>query len=92
MVPALMLIMKFGPKEAFGTSLAAMVPPVSLLGAREYWKAGYVDLWMAALLTLGLAVGGYVGAKMTLTMDISLVKKIYGGFLILVGIRMIFFK
>ncbi len=37
-VPALLFLLKMKEVEAIGTSLAALIPPVGLLGAAEYYQ------------------------------------------------------
>jgi uncharacterized membrane protein YfcA len=88
-VPALLYIFKVPVLEATGTSLAALIPPVGLLGAIEYYKSGHINIAYAALLALGLFVGSYFGARMITGISPALIHRIYGGFLLVVGIRML---
>jgi uncharacterized protein len=37
-VPALLYFMKLSEVDSIGTSLAALIPPVGLLGAMEYYR------------------------------------------------------
>lgn len=90
MVPLMLILLKFEPQKAIGTSLAAMIPPVGLLGAREYWIAGRIDLPVAAMLALGILIGAYFGARLNLNLDPGLVKKVYGTFLVAMGVKMLF--
>lgn len=90
-VPALLFIVKLKMFEALGTSLAALIPPVGLLGAMEYWRNGYINIKFAALIALGLFVGAYFGARITLGLSPEVVKRIYGVFLLIVAGRMLLF-
>ena len=49
--PALILLAKFQPQTATGTSLGALLLPVGALGAWEYYRRGHLDiaasLWIA---------------------------------------------
>jgi len=47
---------------AVGTSLGALLPPVGILGAYEYYKHGHLNVTYALLLGLGLLIGAYIGA------------------------------
>jgi uncharacterized membrane protein YfcA len=47
-IPGLVLIAKLPQHAAHGTSLAALLLPVGLLGALEYYKRGQVNLAYAA--------------------------------------------
>jgi uncharacterized membrane protein YfcA len=88
-VPALLLLVKLKEFEAIGTSLAALIPPVGLLGAVEYYRNGNINLKYAALLALGLFIGAYFGAKITLGLSPLIVRRLYAGFLIIVATRML---
>ena len=88
-VPALLLVVKMREFEAIGTSLAALIPPVGLLGAIAYYRNGDINMRYAALIALGLFVGAYFGAKITLGLSPILVRRLYAGFLILVASRML---
>ena len=62
-VPALAAFGRMSFTTATGTSLAALLLPVGLLGAMEYWKRGQVQPIPAALVALGLVLGAWVGAR-----------------------------
>ncbi len=88
-VPALLFIMKAKALEAIGTSLAALIPPVGLLGAAEYYRAGHINLRWAALIALGLFVGAYFGARLIISLPEATIRRIYAAFLLLISIRML---
>ena len=62
-VVALTSLAKMPIHVATGTSLAALLLPVGILGVREYWKAGHIDVRAATLIAAGLAIGVYFGAR-----------------------------
>lgn len=84
-VPALLFVMDLKEYEAIGTSLAALIPPVGLLGAAAYYRSGNINIKYAALLACGLFVGAYFGAKITLGLSPGIVRKAYAVFLLLVA-------
>jgi len=84
-VPALLFVMDLKEYEAIGTSLAALIPPVGLLGAAEYYRSGNINFKYAALLAGGLFVGAYFGAKITLGLSPAIIRKAYAVFLLLVA-------
>ncbi len=88
-VPALLLTMKTGEHLSIGTSLAALIPPVGLLGAIEYHRNGFVNLKYAALIAIGLFLGAYFGAKFMISLSPAMVRKVYAGFLMVVALRML---
>ena len=69
-----------------------MVPPIGLLAALRYYYSGNVKLGMAAFICMGFFVGGLIGAHFVQDIPDPLLKKIFGVFLLLVSLRMIFFK
>jgi uncharacterized membrane protein YfcA len=91
MVPALILIMKMGQLDAFGTSLAALVPPAGLLGAIEYYRNGNTNIRYALLLSAGLLVGAYLGARIVISLPPATARRAYGVFLLVVAVRSLVF-
>jgi uncharacterized membrane protein YfcA len=90
--PALVLFFGLSQKEAQGTTLAIMVPPVGILAAWTYWKQGFVDMKMAALICVGFLIGGLFGAKFATALSSGVLQKIFGSSLLLIGLKMIFDK
>jgi uncharacterized membrane protein YfcA len=89
-VPALLYIFKMPILDATGTSLAALIPPVGLLGAWEYYRVGHINVAYAGLIALGLFVGSYFGAKLVMDLSPAVIHRVYGAFLLVVATRMIF--
>lgn len=90
-VPALILGLGFSAQQAAGTSLAALLLPVGLLGALQYWQAGEVNIRDALLLALGLLLGAFVGARIGLALPSDLIQRGFGVLLVLFGLRMVIF-
>ena len=91
-VPALTYLLAFSQKKAQGTSLVALLAPVGILGVMNYAKAGNID-WRAGItIALGFIGGAFFGSKVSLSMDENLLRKVFAGFLILVGIQLFFKK
>ena len=88
-VPALLFMLKLKELQAIGTSLAALIPPVGLLGAVEYYRNGYINLRYAGLVALGLFVGAYFGARIMISLPPELIRRAYGLFLLAVAARML---
>lgn len=89
-VPALVAILKMDQKRAVGTSLAALLLPVSLPGVYEYYTSGLLDIPVAVLVAVGLLLGAIVGARVALALPSATVKRLYGIFLLFVAARFIF--
>ncbi len=86
-VPVLVGWMGFDQKSAVGTSLAALLLPVSLGGVIEYYNAGRLDLSVAVLVALGLVVGAFAGARIALGLPSQTIRRLYGLFLLVIGLR-----
>lgn len=87
-VPGLIVLMGMTIKQAAGTSLAALLLPVGILGALEYWRAGQIDVRIAVVLALGLIIGAFLGARLALGLPNELVQRAFGVLLVVVGVRL----
>ncbi len=87
-VPALVLILGLEQHTAVGTSLGALLPPVGILGAYEYYKHGYVNIWFALLLGAGLILGGYLGAIYAVKISGPVLRKAFAIFLGLSAVQL----
>ncbi len=92
MVPALVLLFGLSQHIAQGTTLAAMVPPIGLLAALTYYKAGLVDLKVAGLICIGFFVGGLFGAKLGVGLSEPVLRRLFGVVLLMVSLKMILTK
>jgi uncharacterized membrane protein YfcA len=61
LIPALILFYGMSQKTAQGTSIATLLLPIGIFAFWTYYKAGHVDLKLAALIAVGFAVGGWFG-------------------------------
>jgi uncharacterized protein len=91
-VPALILLAKFAPQTATGTSLAIFLLPVGALGAWTYYKGGHVRVIPALLLALGVFLGSYFGARIAQQMSPLLLKRAFAVLMVVVAMRMWFGK
>lgn len=92
MVPALVFIMGFSQQMAQGTSLAVMLPPIGIIAAYNYWKAGQVNIKFALILAAAFIIGSYFGSKLALNIPQTVLKKIFGVLLLLVAAKMLLSK
>ena len=91
-VPGLILVAGFPIATAAGTSLAALLLPVGLFGALEYYRAGHVDVRAAAVIAVGLLVGAYLGARIGTSLPPEVAQRAFGIFLLVVGARLALFS
>ncbi|MBD2433037.1 permease [Fischerella major NIES-592] len=89
-LPALIFFLGFSQHQAQGTTLALLVPPIDLLAAWTYYKQGYVDIKVAALLCLGFILGGWFGAKIGTSLPNGVLTKIFALLLIMSAVRVLF--
>lgn len=92
MIPALVFFLGTSQQMAQGTSIAVMLPPIGILAAYNYYKAGHVNITFAIVLAVCFLVGSYFGSKWALTIPQAMLKKIFGVLLLLVAIKMLFSK
>jgi uncharacterized membrane protein YfcA len=92
MIPALVFFMGFSQQMAQGTSIAVMLPPVGILAAYNYYKAGHVDIKFALILAGTFLIGSYFGSRYALTLPQAALKKIFGVLLLLVAAKMLLSK
>jgi uncharacterized protein len=88
-VPALVLLLAIPQHTAVGTSLGALLPPVGVLGAWEYYKHDNLNVPYAALLALGLVIGAYFGAQIALQLSGLVLRRAFGIFLIVIAVRLL---
>jgi len=91
MVP-LLLLMGFTQQQAQGTSLAALLPPVTLLAVLNYHKAGFIDWRFAIIISLVFVVGGYFGSKWAIHIDQKILKRVFAVTLLVIGGFLLFEK
>lgn len=94
MVPAMVLLLGMDQKFATGTSVAAQILPIGILAAIVYYRNGNLSIKYASIIALGLIVGNLFGALFANQPYISseTMKKLYGVFLLIIGVRYLFFK
>lgn len=91
-VPALVLLFGFAEHLAQGTTIALMIPPIGLLAAYTYYKAGYIDWVAAALICVGFFIGGFLGSQEAIRLSDGTLQKVFGAAVIIIGVYMIFKK
>lgn len=89
LVPILVLGFGFSQHMAQGTSTAMLLPPIGVLAAWTYYQKGHVDLRVAALLCVGFVLGGWLGAKAAVAMPQAVLKRVFGGILLLISVRLL---
>jgi len=84
-VPALILLAGFPLVKATGTSLAAILLPVGILGVIAYARAKIIDLRASAYIAAGLLTSVVVGAWLANSLPVDLMRKLFAVFCFYVG-------
>jgi uncharacterized membrane protein YfcA len=92
MIPALVFLLGMSQHMAQGTSLAVMLPPIGIIAAFNYFKAGQVNFKFAFIIAGAFIVGSYFGSKLAISLPESVVKKIFGILLLFVAVKMLLSK
>lgn len=87
-VITLVLIGRMPILQATGTSLGALLLPVGLLGALEYYRRGLLDVRASALIALGLFLGAWFGAKLAIGTPPATLQRLFSIFLVVLAVRM----
>jgi uncharacterized membrane protein YfcA len=87
-VPALVLLAKFPAKLALGTSLGALLLPVGLLGAYEYYRNGNLNTRASLLMAVGLFFGAWAGARVAQALPGSVLQRMFAVFIMIMAVRL----
>jgi len=68
-----------------GTSLAVMIPPVTLPAVFEFYRKGHVDLRIAVWIAIGFAAGAFLGGYAANKINDTALRLIFGFILVYVG-------
>jgi uncharacterized protein len=88
-VPALVYLFHFTQKTAQGTTLALLVPPIGLLAAYTYYRAGHVNLKASLFIIIGFVLGSYLSSRYATNLNGAQLTRYFGVFLLLIAIKMI---
>ena len=91
-VPVLVYFWGLTQHQAQGTALTVMVLPVFILAAWRYYQAGNVNVPAAMFIAIGFAVGALLGAHFVQGVADAPLRRAFGIFLVLVGLKMALLK
>lgn len=98
MIPIMVLLMGMTQQQAHGTSLAVMIPPVTLPAVIAYYMtrnpdgSRNVDVRVAAWMAVGVLFGSYFGARIANWLPKEALKLVFGFLLIYVAGYTVFGK
>jgi uncharacterized membrane protein YfcA len=89
MIPLLIIFLGLTQHQAQGTALFAMLPPIGILAAINYYKEGFVKWEYAIVIAFTFIIGGYLGSKLSLSLPPQMVRRIFGVIMLLGAIKLI---
>ena len=89
MIPLLIIFLGLTQHQAQGTALFAMLPPIGILAAINYYKEGFVKWEYAIVIAFTFVIGGYLGSKLSLSLPPQMVRRIFGVIMLLGAIKLI---
>tara|TARA_B100001287_G_scaffold276656_1_gene288483 strand:- start:472 stop:840 length:369 start_codon:yes stop_codon:yes gene_type:complete len=92
MIPLLISFFGFTQLNAQGTAIAAMLPPIGILAAINYYQEGYVRWEYSLVIAIAFIVGGYFGSKLSIAISQHMVRQIFAIILIIVALKLFFSK
>ena len=70
-----------------------MLPPIGILAAMNYYKAGSLNIKYALVIAIAFIIGGYFGSKISITyISEAAMKKIFGIIMLIASIKLVFFS
>ncbi len=87
-VPALVIVAGFGQHLAEGTSLAVILPTTAI-AAWTHTRAGRIEWPLAIRIGVFGIAGGLLGAQLALTLDETVLRRLFAVLLVIVAIRML---
>lgn len=91
LVPALVILMTVDQHTAQGVCLAAFIP-TALVAVITHYKQDNINTKLAIGLTIGSLVGAVLGSTLANNVDAPLLRKIFGFFLIGMGLYEYLYK
>lgn len=87
-VPAMVLLLGAEEHNAHATAISIILP-LTILSVFFYISNSHIDWELTVKVIAGGLAGGYIGAKLMGKCSTSLLRKIFGIFMILAGVRML---
>ncbi len=91
-IPALIFFLGLTQHQAQGATLGLLLMPVGFLAAINYYKTGNLNMYYSLIMALTFVGGAWLGSKVSLSIDAVLMRKIFGGIIFLISLKLIFGK
>ncbi|MBN1604350.1 MAG: sulfite exporter TauE/SafE family protein [Chitinispirillaceae bacterium] len=83
--PSLIYIAGYPHLTAIGTSLAILLPPISIAAVVEYYNKGHVNVPAAIVIASALMIASWMSARFTFRLNGAVVRLLFGIFLVVMG-------
>jgi uncharacterized membrane protein YfcA len=90
-VPALVFLLGFSQHQATGTSLGILLLPAGIFAVINYYQKGLIDVRVVLLIFVGFLAGGWLGSKISLSINETTLKKVFAVVLLLIAGKVLFF-
>lgn len=90
LVPVLMFGFGFPQARAQGTSIGALIPPIGIFAAAQYYRHGHLDMRAAALIAVGFVFGALAGATVVPYLPQALLRRLFASLLVYVAVQLVF--
>jgi hypothetical protein len=90
LVPVLVLGFGFSQARAQGTSIGALLPPVGIFAAIQYYRGDLLDLRAAALIASGFAFGALAGAAVVPYVPQVWLRRAFATLLVYIAAQLVF--
>jgi len=87
-IPGLVAIAGLPQHQAHGTSLAIILP-TALISSMLYNANKAMNLSLAAQIAISGMLGGYLGARLMCRIPANSLRRLFGVFMVLAGVRMV---
>jgi uncharacterized protein len=89
LIPVMVTYFAVVQHNAHATSLAVVVP-TAIVSATSYGLHGYIDFGMTLNVIIGSILGASFGARLSKKIPAAQLKRLFGLFMVVVGLRMIY--
>ncbi len=91
-VPALVYFLGFNQHEAQGASLGLLLLPIGILAVLNYYKKGFIDLKVVAVMSVAFILGAYLGSRISLNLPQDKLRKVFAIVIMILAAKMLFFE
>jgi hypothetical protein len=89
-IPALIYVFRMDQLRAQGTALMISSLPIWFIAFIPYARSHHFELRIGLLIAVGICMGSYAGAAWAQHLPLSVLRRVLGGVLILVGARFLY--